>query len=351
VSIHEAEDSMLGPSSAHDLGKDFTDAKGRRWVASERIDRREIDVKETERERRTPDPDAAPAQDPRTLSREDLARALQPRRLVGEFEYRLDEPDYETADLIHAMADPPGTEGAWGNASALARAKYLNGPGLAPAPDRFVIGADDRRRIDSPQFYPGSAFAYLSQGCTATMIGPSTALCAAHCFFQNGTWIPTNSVTFGANTANPTAPFGSFVFDTITMPGQWNSNQWDWDFAVLEFSPTRPDIGRQTGWFGTGQNFNGTKTMIGYPSDKPTPSSWIKSGWFTAAPGSRYEHNIDVIPGDSGAGTYDNGDSRVNGIQSTQWYTTNPPRVWNEVRRWDSTTYNFFHTYGNWPRG
>ena len=65
----------------------------------------------------------------------------------------------------------------------------------------------------------------------------------------------------------------------------------------------------------------------------------------------RSEHNLDVIPGDSGAGTYDNGDSRVNGIQSTQWFTTNPPRVWNEVRRWDSTTYNFFHAYGNWPRG
>ena len=183
----------------------------------------------------------------------------------------------------------------------------------------------------------------------ATMIGPSTALCAAHCFYQNG-WISTASVTFGANTSAPTAPYGSFVFDTITMPGQWNSNEWDWDFAVLEFSPTRPDIGRQTGWFGTGQNFNGTKTMIGYPSDKPVPSSWIKSGNFTAAPGSRYEHNLDVIPGDSGAGTYDNGDSRVNGIQSTQWFTTSPAPVWNEARRWDATTYNFFHAYGNWPR-
>jgi hypothetical protein len=53
----------------------------------------------------------------------------------------------------------------------------------------------------------------------------------------------------------------------------------------------------------------------------------MKSGTFTAAPGSRYEHDLDVIPGDSGAGTYDNGDSRCNGIQSTQWRTTSPPRV------------------------
>ncbi|WP_247828945.1 trypsin-like serine peptidase [Arthrobacter antioxidans] len=347
----EYDNTMLGPSSAHELGEDFTDAKGRRWVAAERIDLPEIDVPETERVRRAPDIDAAFAPDPRAMAREDLARALQPRRLVGNFEYRLDEPDYEIADAIQAMASPSNTEGSWGESSAFARAKYLTGPGLAPTADRYVIGADDRRRIDSPQFFPGSAFAYLSQGCTATMIGPSTALCAAHCFFQNGTWIPTRSVTFGANTVAPTAPFGSFVFDSITLPGQWNSNEWDWDFAVLEFSPSRPDIGRQTGWFGTGQNFNGTKTMIGYPSDKPVPSSWIKSGAFTAAPGSRYQHNLDIIPGDSGAGTYDNGDSRVNGIQSTQWFSTNPPRVWNEVRRWDSTTYNFFHAYGNWPRG
>jgi V8-like Glu-specific endopeptidase len=350
MNSHESEHTMLGPSSAHEVGTDYNDARGRRWVAAERIEFREVDILETEKDRRTPDPAAAAAPDPRTMAREDLARALQPRRLVGEYEYRLDEPDYEIADRILGMAKPPSTEGSWGDNSAFARPKYLTGPGLAPPPAGFVVGADDRSRVDSPQFYPASAFASLSQGCTATMIGPSTALCAAHCFYQNG-WIASASITFGANTSAPTAPFGSFLADSLTMPGQWNFNEWDWDFAVLEFSPTRPDIGRQTGWFGTGENFNGTKTMIGYPLDKPVPSSWIKSGSFTAAPGSRYEHNLDAVPGDSGAGTYDNGDGRVNGIQSTQWFTTNPPRVWNEVRRWDSTTYNFFDAYGNWPRG
>lgn len=350
MTAQDDDETMLGPTSAHDGGRDFTDARGRRWVAAQRVEMREVDMAVEEQQRRTPDTSAAVAPDPRTMAREDLARALQPRRLVGEYEYRLDEPDYEIADRILGLAEPPATEGSWGDRSAFARAKYLTGPGVGPPPAGFIVGGDDRQRVDSPQFYPASAFAHLSQTCTATMIGPSTALCAAHCFYQNG-WISTASVTFGANTTAPTAPFGSFVFDTITMPGQWNSNEWDWDFAVLEFSPTRPDIGRQTGWFGTAQNFNGTKTMIGYPSDKPMPSSWIKSGTFTAAPGSRYEHNLDVIPGDSGAGTYDSIDGRVNGIQSTQWFTTNPPRVWNEVRRWDSTTYNFFHAYGNWPRG
>jgi hypothetical protein len=44
---------------------------------------------------------------------------------------------------------------------------------------------------------------------------------------------------------------------------------------------------------------------------------------------------------------------RCTGIQSTQWCCgadpSNPARIWNEVRRWDSTTYNFFHAHSNWP--
>jgi hypothetical protein len=56
------------------------------------------------------------------------------------------------------------------------------------------------------------------------------------------------------------------------------------------------------------------------------------------------------VPGDIGAGVYHNDDLRCNGIQSTQWFTSSPFRIWNEVRRWDATTHNFFAAYGNWPR-
>jgi V8-like Glu-specific endopeptidase len=331
--------AKLAPTSADATGEDFTDALGRRWIAVEEAVLREINVAETEKERRNADDRPPPEPDPRTFSREDLAEKLRPRRLVGDYEYRLEEPDYEVADRILAMEEPPHTNGWEGSENAFAR---------------FVIGTDDRQRVQNPGVFPGSLNARLQdQGCTATMIGPSTAHSAAHCFY-NGGWIASRIITFGANTVAPTAPFGSFLADSLTLPGAWNSNEWDWDFAVLEFSPSRPDIGRQTGWHGTIQNFNGGKTMVGYPLDKPSPSggeSWIKGGTFTAAPGSRYEHNIDAVPGDSGAAAWDNVDRRSNGIQSTQWRTSTPPRVWNEVRRWDSTTYNFFHAYGNWPRG
>jgi hypothetical protein len=141
-----------------------------------------------------------------TMSREQL---LRPRRLVGGYEYRLDEPDFETADLILGTEDVPNTPESLGTESAFARPKY-------------IIGPDDRRRVDNPRFFPGSANAHLAtQNCMATMIGPSTALCAAHCFFNDG-WIPSRSITFGADTNAPTAPFGSFLADSLTLPGAWN---------------------------------------------------------------------------------------------------------------------------------
>ena len=201
----------------------------------------------------------------------------------------------------------------------------------------------------APRFFPGSAFAYLYTDLHGYDDRTEHRAVCRSLFLPKRLDTSRGASRSAQTHVAPTAPFGSFLADSLTLPGAWNATEWDWDFAVLEFSPTRPDLGRQTGWFGTGQNFNGGKTMIGYPSDKPVPSSWIKGGTFTAAPGSRDEHNLDVIPGDSGAGTYDNGDSRCNGIQSTQWYA-NATRFWNEVRRWDSTTHNFFHAYGNWPR-
>jgi V8-like Glu-specific endopeptidase len=298
-----------------------------------------------------------PPIDPLTLSREELAKMLRPVRLVGEFAYQLGEPDFLVADSILAMKEVPNTEGSPGNASAFAR---------------FIIGSDDRRRVENPRFCPGASNARLSQNCSATMIGPSTAHSAAHCFHtggSGGSWITSNSIAFGADTVPPgpaapfgsaladsvtipAAPFGSALADSVTIPTAWitGSINWDWDFAVLEYSPSRPDFGRQTGWHGTGEKFNGAKTMIGYPTDKPIPSPWIKGGTFTTVKGGRYEHNLDIIPGDSGAAAYDNGDDRSNGIQSTQWRIGNPRRTWNEVRKWDATTHNFFDAYGNWPR-
>ncbi len=278
------------------------------------------------------------------MSLNELAEHLRPRRLVGQYEYQLAEPDFEVAAKILAMTSVPETHG---------KPPMTVEDGTKP---QFIIGGDDRTHTPNAAAWPGSTFAFLPQQCTATMIGPSTALCAAHCFYQFGSWISTPYMAFGANNFGTwgtlTQPFGTFVFDSITMPGGWTGNwDWpslDWDFAVLEFSPTRFP-GWSTGWMGTQYNYNGAQHMRGYPSDKWYQSQWVKDGWYYSSNGAaRYVHNLDVFGGDSGACTY-NDSNYCTGIQSTQWNESYWPYLWNEVRRWDGTTHSFFDTYGNWP--
>ena len=329
---------MLGPTSANATGADFIDANGRRWISSGPAVFRALDVATTEvHDAAAREPAGPPIE---SLSVSELAERLRPRRLVGGYEYRLAEPDFELAERILAMPKAATVEGHQPTEPIALGVET----GVLP---QFVIPpTDDRVPIWTTTTFPARPFAYLGQSCTATLIGRSTALCAAHCFYQNG-WISTPGITFGANTSAPTAPYGTYNADSLTLPGAWNNSEWDWDFAVLEFSPTRYP-GNSTGWFGVEQNATGTNWIIGYPNDKPIPSPWISNGTYTAFPGSRYEHNIDIMPGESGACSY-NANYRCTGLQSTQWQTTSPARIWNEVRRWDSTTYNFFDTYGNWP--
>ena len=283
------DDRMLGPTSADATGKDFIDAKGRRWIAVGKVVPNEINVAETEAHNHNNHPASPPP--PQTLPVQYLAEKLRPRQLVGGYEYRLEQPDFDLAEKILFGGTPRPTDS-------------FRPPNMM-VPE-FIIGADTRIQLATPGVYPGSAFAHLSQTCTATMIGPSTALCAAHCFYNQNGWIQSQSITFGADTVppGPGAPFGSSLADSVTLPGAWNGTDWDWDFAVLDFGTS--SLGRSTGWFGTEAN-DGTsaptdsQTIIGYPFDKPVPSSWLKVGSYTAASGARYEHNIAVVSGDSGA--------------------------------------------------
>lgn len=334
----------LGPTTATAVpGQDFYDAKGRRWVCNGLVTL----------EQRSAEPPASlrastASSIPISLTVSELAEKLRPRRLVGQYEYRLAEPDFDLAQRITDSVFVPTTN-----------AKPPSVPADSALKSQYVIGNDDRQHVINSAVFPGSAFAKLSQNCTATMIGRSTALCAAHCFYQYGAWISTNWMAFGANNwGTVTNPFGTFVFDSITMPGAWSGN-WtssdlDWDFAVLEFSPTRYP-GDSTGWMGTEWNMGGFQYFIGYPTDKAWESQWVKggaydtiTGTYASANGARYVHFIDIYDGDSGACGY-NTSSRCTGIQSTKWSESYAPYVWNEARRWDSTTHGFFDAYGNWP--
>jgi hypothetical protein len=143
---------MLGPTSRDAAGEDFTDAMGRRWIVVGKVVPKEINVAETEKERFNAVDYPSRGPDPRTLSREDLAENLRPRRLVGDHEYRLEQPDFEVAEKILAMKEVPNTEGSQGSA------------GTSP---RYIVGSDDRRRFANPRFFPGSANAYVGRRAAA----------------------------------------------------------------------------------------------------------------------------------------------------------------------------------------
>jgi hypothetical protein len=93
-------ETMLGPASTHATGEDFIDSLGRRWIAEGKVALKTVDVAETDQERRNADYRPPPEPDPRTLSVQDLAEKLRPRRLVGDYEYRLEQPDFEVADAF-----------------------------------------------------------------------------------------------------------------------------------------------------------------------------------------------------------------------------------------------------------
>ena len=325
------EASLAPNSKTATPGADFFDSLGRRWKCKGQVPLANVSVAVPS------PPESSPGGAQAPLTRELLAERLRPRRLIGSYEYELERPDYELADKILGSLVKAAREASPPVASV----------SLKPS---FVIPPNDGR-YDTNSYAPSwyaSTFAKLPQLCTATMIGRSAAISAAHCFWQSSVgWIATNSISFGANNIGGTVstPFGSYVFDSITLPGAWFDGNWDWDFAVLEFSPTRYP-GDQTGWMGVEQSTSGTQYILGYPGDKPNFSQWGHGDAYFESVGSRYKHYIDIVGGDSGACVF-NAQLRCTGVQSTQKAISGS--VWNEVRRWDSTTDSFFDTYGNWP--
>ncbi len=108
LSVYEG-DRMLGPTSADATGNDFTDAKGRRWIAVGKVVPKEINVAETEAYNHNHRPALPPP--PQTLPVQYLAELLRPRRLVGGYEYRLEQPDFDLAEKFF-LGGRPGRQTA-----------------------------------------------------------------------------------------------------------------------------------------------------------------------------------------------------------------------------------------------
>jgi V8-like Glu-specific endopeptidase len=176
--------SQVGPAALLAPGADppkmFTDANGRtfalrgraRFVAVEPgTSAKGVDVSSVEKIAPTPPPSAS------TLDA--LAERIRPVTVLGEYEYILDRPDYETAQKILELnkrggSPTPDTE-----------------PGL-PREGRECCGNDDRVEIgNTTASVMYSATMFSEYGCSGTMISPSVMLTAAHCVYDtvSNAWI------------------------------------------------------------------------------------------------------------------------------------------------------------------
>jgi V8-like Glu-specific endopeptidase len=205
----------------------------------------------------------------------------------------------------------------------------------AATTDRIVVGEDDRVQITDASNYPERIVGWLwSQAqddswstCTATLIGPYTAVTAAHCVFvhEKGGWI--KQMLFIPGLTDPeSAPFGTYDWENINIlkgyienyDGTNYGSAMPWDLAVITL---QEDAGNQLGWIGfrVDDASDWDATIIGYPGDKPDGTMWkttctIKSDQFADL---IYWHECDTFAGSSGSSMFEDaggGDLYVRGI-------------------------------------
>lgn len=189
---------------------------------------------------------------------------------------------------------------------------------------RQVFGNDDRIQIANTKVYPFSAIGYLesknSKGeyssCSATLIGPSTVLTAAHCLYNHdaGGWMDNFFFVPGLNgaTAND-APFGGYEYaDAYVVQGFIDNYQGyygsvlPWDLGIITL---KQPVGQNLGWLGYNHYANlgdFTANIVGYPGDKPGGTMWRSTCNVLAENvGEDYlQYDCDTFPGSSGSAVY-----------------------------------------------
>lgn len=200
--------------------------------------------------------------------------------------------------------------------------------------DRVVVGTDERQQITDASAYPERIVGWLwSQAqddtwstCTATLIGPYTAVTAAHCVFvhEKGGWI--KQMVFIPGLTDPeSAPFGTYDWENINILKGYIDNYdgtnygsvLQWDLAVITL---QEDAGNQLGWLGfrADDATNWDATIIGYPGDKPEGTMWRNT---CKIPPEQFGdlafvHDCDSFAGSSGSSMYEDrqGDLYIRGI-------------------------------------
>lgn len=328
------------------------------------------------------------------MSVEEWAEALRAVTLRGGQEYIAD-PDMERAKRVHAAftATQAGTQRP--GAAPTAGSKTLNPLGGDPRRAHVLdVWGDERVAFRSPPPYPSSATlvmaaptvdpgqiddpSKISGKCSATLVGPSTAIMAAHSHIKDGNWREMKSWAIGASLLAKESrrreqvyPFGIhkcyYVYVSNAYIEASRSGKLDddfWDFAAVEFSeacsdPVAREPGKYVGWLGMWDVPESwmaevhEKRLDGYPvrgcprvRGRPDPCMWPTPWWsiqvYPVAKRAEFPHLWSIrnalSPGQSGAAYYVNDGTfqyYAVGIATSDTYGPNGEPI-NHARRVDA---------------
>jgi V8-like Glu-specific endopeptidase len=247
------------------------------------------------------------------MSDSELAEALRPVVLSDGQEYTVDTPRSGFVRRLRTMDTDRRTR----SYTALARDEVERLDARSLQPLSGIIGGDDRVVRRDNTFYPWSTVTYLPRGSggysgSGTMIGPSTALTAAHVVHNGTNWLELPAFAPGSDRDDPTPfPFGTFGGYNVTIPTAWINNSGGdarFDYAVVEFSGYGDFPGNATGWKGLWEAPDNVVTgnrmyIYGHPSDKFQPQIWGNEG-NGLLNGQYINFLMDAWYGDSGSGLY-----------------------------------------------
>ncbi|MDX2055816.1 MAG: hypothetical protein SFV15_25660 [Polyangiaceae bacterium] len=239
----------------------------------------------------------------RDLTDEQLAEELRPVVLNQEGSFRARNAPIEMARRIR---------------ETLGQSIRIEGRApLDPTNKRLqgIFGADDRRTIDNTAF-PWRTVAFLEpSGCTATFIGWTTAISAAHCVAAKGGWKSgQRTQTFRPGAKGTASPFGTVAAGVsgcggFAIPQAYlDTGDRRWDFAVYDFTNCTSMPTWQTGYSGIWVNapIAGKQgKLYGYPAPRCPdtsvyPSNCGMSGGLWYDDYVLQSTNIDSSGGQSG---------------------------------------------------